>query len=113
MAVAAEAAKPTILVAEKLGKGGVDMLKEVGLGDCWVHAGLAGLARRAPCLEPSTQLGFSWAPPPPPPAARQVGTVDCTYDMSKEELLAKISLCDAIVIRSATKASPGAIIFRP
>lgn len=59
MAVAADA-KPTILVAEKLGKGGVDMLKEVG-------------------------------------------TVDCSYDLSKEELLAKISLVDAIVIRSATK----------
>ncbi len=29
--------------------------------------------------------------------------MDCTYDMSKEDLLAKISLCDAIVIRSATK----------
>ncbi|KAL4447497.1 hypothetical protein ABPG75_004716 [Micractinium tetrahymenae] len=62
VAVAAEAAKPTILVAEKLGKGGVDMLKEVG-------------------------------------------TVDCSYDMTKEELLAKISLCDAIVIRSATKVT--------
>lgn len=29
VAVASEAAKPTILVAEKLGAGGVDMLKEV------------------------------------------------------------------------------------
>ena len=33
----------------------------------------------------------------------QVGTVDCSYDLSKEDLLAKISLVDAIVIRSATK----------
>jgi D-3-phosphoglycerate dehydrogenase len=32
-----------------------------------------------------------------------VGVVDCSYDMTKEELLAKISLVDAIVIRSATK----------
>lgn len=54
--------KPTILVAEKLGAGGVDMLKEVG-------------------------------------------NVDCSYDLSKDELLAKISLCDAIVIRSATKVT--------
>lgn len=38
----------------------------------------------------------------------QVGTVDCSYDLSKEELLAKISLCDAIVIRSATKVGPWA-----
>lgn len=62
VAVASDAAKPTILVAEKLGAGGVDMLKEVG-------------------------------------------TVDCSYDMTKEELLAKISLVDAIVIRSATKVT--------
>ncbi|PSC74816.1 D-3-phosphoglycerate dehydrogenase family [Micractinium conductrix] len=62
VAVASEAAKPTILVAEKLGAGGVDMLKEVG-------------------------------------------TVDCSYDLSKEDLLAKISLVDAIVIRSATKVT--------
>lgn len=36
---------------------------------------------------------------------KQEGTVDCSYDMSKEDLLAKISLCDAIVIRSATKVT--------
>jgi D-3-phosphoglycerate dehydrogenase len=60
VAVASDAPKPTILVAEKLGEGGVEMLREVG-------------------------------------------TVDCSYDMSKDELLAKISLVDAIVIRSATK----------
>ncbi|KAI3429279.1 hypothetical protein D9Q98_005375 [Chlorella vulgaris] len=59
---AAEPTKPTILVAEKLGDGGVDMLKAVG-------------------------------------------TVDCSYDMTKDELLAKISLVDAIVIRSATKVT--------
>jgi D-3-phosphoglycerate dehydrogenase len=61
---AAEPTKPTILVAEKLGDGGVDMLKAVG-------------------------------------------TVDCSYDMTKDELLAKISLVDAIVIRSATKVCAG------
>jgi hypothetical protein len=36
-----------------------------------------------------------------------VGVVDCSYDMTKEELLAKISLVDAIVIRSATKVGTG------
>jgi len=61
-ATAAPDSKPTILVAEKLGADGVDMLK-------------------------------------------QQGTVDCSYDMTKEELLAKISLCDALVIRSATKVT--------
>lgn len=61
-AVAAVAAdgRPTILVAEKLGAGGVDMLKEVG-------------------------------------------NVDLSYNLSKEELCAKISLCDALIVRSATK----------
>lgn len=68
VAVSAEDPKPTILVAEKLGEGGVDMLK-------------------------------------------QVGTVDCSYDMTKDELLAKISLVDAIVIRSATKARALLIAF--
>ncbi|EFN59904.1 hypothetical protein CHLNCDRAFT_56437 [Chlorella variabilis] len=62
VAVASDAPKPTILVAEKLGAGGVEMLKEVG-------------------------------------------TVDCSYDMTNDELLAKISLVDAIVIRSATKVT--------
>jgi D-3-phosphoglycerate dehydrogenase len=62
VAVVVDEPKPTILVAEKLGEGGVEMLK-------------------------------------------QVGTVDCSYDLTKDELLAKISLVDAIVIRSATKAS--------
>lgn len=60
--VAADEGKPTILVAEKLGAGGVDLLKTVG-------------------------------------------NVDCSYNLSKEELLAKISLVDAIVIRSATKVT--------
>lgn len=66
-AVAAVAAdgKPTILVAEKLGAGGVEMLKEVG-------------------------------------------EVDVSLNMTKEELIAKISLVDALVIRSATKVRPAA-----
>lgn len=104
VAVAAEAAKPTILVAEKLGKGGVDMLKEVSLGARWVlPTRLAGLCPlfSLPQARPATRLVCFRA------AAKQVGTVDCTYDMSKEDLLAKISLCDAIVIRSATKVSSG------
>jgi len=54
--------RPSILVAEKLGAGGVDMLKEVG-------------------------------------------EVDCTYGLSKEELLEKIKSVDAIVIRSGTKVT--------
>ncbi len=52
--------RPTILVAEKLGAGGVDMLKEVG-------------------------------------------NVDLSYNLTKDELVAKISLVDALIVRSATK----------
>ena len=51
---------PTILVAEKLGQGGVDLLKTAG-------------------------------------------NVDCSYDLSREELLEKVKTVDAIVIRSGTK----------
>ncbi|KAG2315919.1 hypothetical protein Bca52824_019041 [Brassica carinata] len=52
--------KPTILVAEKLGQAGIDLLKK--------HA-----------------------------------NVDCSYDLSLEELCTKISLCDALIVRSGTK----------
>lgn len=112
MAVAAEAAKPTILVAEKLGKGGVDMLKEVRLGA--VALGRCGCCEPPPPRLPRPPgLGLHPSPCPydalPRALSRQVGTVDCSYEMSKEELLAKISLCDAIVIRSATKARPGVL----
>jgi D-3-phosphoglycerate dehydrogenase / 2-oxoglutarate reductase len=59
-AASAPAERPVILVAEKLGAGGVEMLK-------------------------------------------QVGDVDCSYNLSKEDLLEKIKGVDAIVIRSATR----------
>lgn len=62
MAKGASGEKPTILVAEKLGQVGIDMLGEVG-------------------------------------------NVDCSYDMTPADLCAKISLCDAIVIRSGTKVT--------
>ena len=53
---------PTILVTEKLGDAGIEMLKEFG-------------------------------------------NVDCSYDLTPAELIAKISLCDALVVRSATKVT--------
>ena len=53
----------TILVAEKLGKAGIDMLKAYG-------------------------------------------TVVEAFDMSQADLCAKVSLCDALIVRSATKARP-------
>jgi D-3-phosphoglycerate dehydrogenase len=31
--------------------------------------------------------------------------VDCSYDMTPEQLCAKVSLVDALIIRSGTKAS--------
>ena len=55
-------AKPTVLVAEKLGEAGVDLLKEFA-------------------------------------------NVDCSYNLTPEELCTKISLCDALIVRSGTKVS--------
>ncbi|GFY90030.1 D-3-phosphoglycerate dehydrogenase [Actinidia rufa] len=54
--------KPTVLVAEKLGEAGIDLLKEVA-------------------------------------------NVDCSYNLSPEELCTKISLCDALIVRSGTKVT--------
>ncbi|KAK9282109.1 hypothetical protein L1049_005021 [Liquidambar formosana] len=54
--------KPTILVSEKLGEGGLDVL-------------------------------------------RSFGNVDCSYNLSPEELCSKISLCDALIVRSGTKVT--------
>ncbi|GAA0144790.1 dehydrogenase [Lithospermum erythrorhizon] len=55
-------AKPTILVSEKLGEAGLNLLKEFA-------------------------------------------NVDCSYNLSPEELNTKISLCDALIVRSGTKVS--------
>nr|XP_025664807.2 D-3-phosphoglycerate dehydrogenase 3, chloroplastic-like [Arachis hypogaea] len=55
-------AKPTILIAEKLGEAGLKLLKEFA-------------------------------------------NVDCSYNLSPEELCTKISLCDALIIRSGTKVT--------
>ncbi|EFJ26749.1 hypothetical protein SELMODRAFT_412486 [Selaginella moellendorffii] len=54
--------RPTVLVAEKLGEAGLDLL-------------------------------------------RKVANVDCSYNLSPKELQAKISLCDAVIVRSATKVT--------
>ncbi|KAJ1273208.1 hypothetical protein BS78_06G261700 [Paspalum vaginatum] len=52
--------KPTVLVAEKLGAAGLELLREFA-------------------------------------------NVDCSYGLSPDELRAKISLCDALIVRSGTK----------
>ncbi|GJQ96275.1 D-3-phosphoglycerate dehydrogenase 1, chloroplastic-like protein [Tanacetum coccineum] len=54
--------KPTILVSEKLGDGGLDLL-------------------------------------------RAFANVDCSYTLSPEELCSKISMCDALIVRSGTKVT--------
>ncbi|KAK4377254.1 hypothetical protein RND71_003550 [Anisodus tanguticus] len=54
--------KPTVLVAEKLGEAGVNLLK-------------------------------------------QFADVDCSYNLTSKELCTKISLCDALIVRSGTKVS--------
>ncbi|XP_078162843.1 D-3-phosphoglycerate dehydrogenase 3, chloroplastic-like [Carex rostrata] len=36
---------------------------------------------------------------------REFANVDCAYNLSQEELCAKISLCDAIIVRSGTKVT--------
>lgn len=58
----ARGSKPTVLVAEKLGEAGVDLLKEFA-------------------------------------------DVDCSYNLTPEELCSKISLCDALIVRSGTKVN--------
>ncbi|KAK6256544.1 hypothetical protein QUC31_000003, partial [Theobroma cacao] len=55
-------AKPTVLVAEKLGDAGIQLLKAFA-------------------------------------------NVDCSYNLSPEELCTKISLCDALIVRSGTKVT--------
>lgn len=59
---AAMGAKPTVLVAEKLGEAGLELLKDFA-------------------------------------------NVDCSYNMTLEELCTKISLCDALIVRSGTKVT--------
>nr|GEZ73718.1 D-3-phosphoglycerate dehydrogenase 2, chloroplastic [Tanacetum cinerariifolium] len=54
--------KPTILVSEKLGDGGLDLL-------------------------------------------RAFANVDCSYSLSPEELCSKITMCDALIVRSGTKVT--------
>ncbi|KAM0943344.1 putative phosphoglycerate dehydrogenase [Dioscorea sansibarensis] len=60
--IASKKAKPTVLVSEKLGEAGLELL-------------------------------------------RQFTNVDCAYNLSPEELCAKISLCDALIVRSGTKVT--------
>lgn len=55
-------AKPTVLVAEKLGAAGIELLEKVAV-------------------------------------------VDCSYNLSQEDLCAKISDCDALIVRSGTKVT--------
>eukprot|EP01018_Ginkgo_biloba_P039936 Gb_21255 [translate_table: standard] len=55
-------AKPTVLVAEKLGGAGLEVL-------------------------------------------RTFANVDCSYNLTQEELCTKISLCDALIVRSGTKVT--------
>ncbi|KAK9099950.1 hypothetical protein Scep_023380 [Stephania cephalantha] len=57
-------AKPTILVSEKLGEAGLDVL-------------------------------------------RKFAHVDCSYGLSHDDLCAKISMCDALIVRSGTKVTRG------
>lgn len=54
--------KPTILVSEKLGDAGLDLLRSFAI-------------------------------------------VDCCYNLSPEELCSKISMCDALIVRSGTKVN--------
>ncbi|KAJ8756347.1 hypothetical protein K2173_025159 [Erythroxylum novogranatense] len=61
-ASSSEESKPTILVSEKLGSAGIDLL-------------------------------------------RKFGNVDCSYDISSEDLQKKIASCDALIVRSGTKVT--------
>ena len=35
---------------------------------------------------------------------KQTANVDASYNLTQDELCAKISLCDALIVRSGTKA---------
>ena len=37
---------------------------------------------------------------------KQFANVDCSYNLTPEELQAKVSLVDALIVRSATKVGP-------
>lgn len=54
--------RPTVLVSEKLGEAGLELL-------------------------------------------RKMADVDCSYNLTQEELCAKISSCDALIVRSGTKVT--------
>ncbi|KAK6267578.1 hypothetical protein QUC31_011738 [Theobroma cacao] len=60
--VSSSGTRPTILVSEKLGEAGLQLL-------------------------------------------RSFGNVDCSYDLSPEQLCEKISSCDALIVRSGTKVT--------
>lgn len=79
-------AKPTVLVAEKLGEPGA----------------------REPFPARREYLGSAAATDTFPYTAgiallKTVANVDCSYDLTPEELCAKISLVDALIVRSGTK----------
>ncbi|KAJ4833401.1 D-3-phosphoglycerate dehydrogenase 3, chloroplastic [Turnera subulata] len=62
LAAMMDGAKPTVLVADKLGEAGLDLL-------------------------------------------RKFANLDCSYNLSLEELCTKISLCDALIVRSGTRVT--------
>ncbi|KAJ4840821.1 D-3-phosphoglycerate dehydrogenase 1, chloroplastic [Turnera subulata] len=62
LAAMMDGAKPTVLVADKLGEAGLDLL-------------------------------------------RKFANLDCSYNLSVEELCTKISLCDALIVRSGTRVT--------
>lgn len=86
-------AKPTVLVAEKLGEPGVRPPFPL-LGKQKTAEGLAAATLTFP-----TRAGIE--------LLRTIANVDCSYDLTPEQLCAKISLVDALIVRSGTKVRFG------
>lgn len=83
--------KPTVLVSEKLGEPGART--EAPLRR--IYQTLAAATQTFP-----TGAGIA--------LLKTVANVDCSYDLSPEELCAKISLVDALIVRSGTKVRSAA-----
>jgi hypothetical protein len=115
--VAAEG-KPTVLIAEELGDAGAPMPPLYGIGPRRARRARGRGERAAAIASPCDCRGARCRRCLALTAALRVAglelltkggaNVDCSYDMKPEDLCAKISLVDALIVRSGTKASPGA-----
>lgn len=79
-------AKPTVLVAEKLGAAGTSASQNTSSILFYETTAVP---------DSSSAAGLEML--------QQVANVDCSYNLTPEELYAKVALSDALIVRSATK----------